>query len=171
MTATDDGVTVLMRALPRDLADRVLARLKPPTAERLRDKLTASAPEAPESLERALREFADIQRIADRVTATASTPASSPTEAPPLSQLSPDDPMQQLRNVAADSLLTVLRGEQPALVANVLSCLEAPAAAELLKRLPATMRPPVTLKLSQPQTTNHNLLAPSRAGRCCPQRR
>lgn len=158
--ANENGVIVLMRALFKELADRVLARLKPFTAERLRDRLASQVPDAPDSLERALREFADIQRIVDRVKVSPTIPT---TETPQkdtkqIAPASSDDPRYQLRDISAEALLGVLRFEQPALVANVLSCLEAPAAAELLKRLPTAMRPVVTLKLSQPQTTNHELL-------------
>lgn len=143
-TSGEEVVAALLRALPPPLAERILARLSPTAADRLRARFASPQATAQVPLDKALREFTDVQRIVDRTKANADDTA---------------DPIQALRALEADRLLAALRDEQPPAVARVMACLEPPAAAELIKRLSAEVRPEVALRLSQGGAGNREVLA------------
>jgi len=140
----EEAVAAVLRALPADLAERVLARLSPGVATRLRSRIRSAPASAPAGqIDDALREIADVQRIADRP-----PPVVGPN----------DDPVKALRAAAPDRLVAALLGEQPRTIAVVLSCLDQTAAADLLKRLPPAVRPKVALLLGRPAPPNPDLL-------------
>jgi flagellar motor switch protein FliG len=142
----EEVVVALLRALPQPLTERIVNRLSPPAAERVRARLAAQSG-APVPLDKALREFTDVQRIVERPKASAEPPADVP------------DSIAALRALESDQLLAALRDEQPPTVARVMACLEPSAAAELVKRLPAEVRPEVALRLSQTGSGNREVLA------------
>jgi flagellar motor switch protein FliG len=137
----EQAIAAILRALPADLADRVLARLHEPVADRLRARLKM-ADGVPGRIDDALKEIADVQRIAERP--------------PPLAP--GDDAVRALKAVSADRLLLALAGEQPSTITLVLSCLDQAAAGDLLKRLPADVRPEVALRLGRPAPPNKALV-------------
>lgn len=69
--AGEEVALVLLRALPPELADRVIGELGGEAAERLRARLRSAPPTPPTGpeLDAALTEFFDLQRIAGRVAA------------------------------------------------------------------------------------------------------
>ena len=85
----DDVAVLLLRVLPAEVAELVLARMDEPTAGRLRTRLKAPIPEptAPD-IDAALVQFFDLQRIAERA-----APPVRPAERPaPAAEASPLEP-------------------------------------------------------------------------------
>jgi len=140
----DDVAVVLLRSLPAEAGEAILARLDAAAAERLRAALRAAPPAPPpgDEVDAALAQFFDLQRIAERPAAgyAAAAAAAAP----------PPDPAAEFRALPPDRLARALEGEQPGAVALVLSCLDAAAAGQVLKRLPAPLRAEIAVRLGKP---------------------
>src|SRR5580700_7411132 len=79
-----DSAKILLRLLPVEILNRVLAALDPKDADRLRAmRAEANAPIAPDEQSRALGAFFDLTRIASRAVPQAdqSSPESMPSQA------------------------------------------------------------------------------------------
>jgi flagellar motor switch protein FliG len=152
----DDVAVVLLRALPAEVGEAILGRLDADAAERLRARLRdapAEPPSGPE-LDAALAEFFDLQRIVERPAAGAYRPVASPPPPPE----TPPDPVTEIRAVPPDRLARALEGEQPGAVALVLSCLDATAAGQVMKRMPVEARAELAVRMTKLGTRNQALL-------------
>jgi flagellar motor switch protein FliG len=136
----------LLKILPTEDADAVLARLPARARERL-DAFRAGADAGPGDPAASLREFFDLLQIASR-------PAPAVAESAP----APDDPMSLLRAIPGERLVRVLDGEPPPAVALILSCLDDATSGDVLKRLPAPTRAAVSLRLAQLAGRNRAVL-------------
>lgn len=154
----DDKVVLLLRSLPPEAVEPILARLELADAVRLRARLQQPAPsKAPGSLADVAREFSDVARIVGRALAapappvapTAVTPQPPPLAPsqqlamapdPPPPQTPPSDPTAAIREFTPETLAAALRSERPTTVALVLAQLELSQASAVLKLLPAEVR-------------------------------
>ena len=149
----DDVAVVLLRALPAEVGELILTRLDAGTTERLRARLKGAPAEPPAGpeLEAALAQFFDLHRIANRpVPTTASTPVSTEPAAP--------DSVSEIRSIPPDRLVRALDGEQPGAIALVLSCLDATAAGQVIRRLPSEQRAEIALRVTKLGARNQILL-------------
>ncbi|MCU0703617.1 MAG: hypothetical protein MUF18_06535 [Fimbriiglobus sp.] len=173
----EEMAVTLLRALPPEVAEGVLAKLDPAAAGRLRSALPGvpSVP-PPEELDPALAEFFDLLRIADRARQLAPSPAptgeyrpvagggkkATPTDKPgdpPPDETDPEaDPVAELRGLQADKLLKVLEGEPPAAIALILTVLDTDGAGAVIKGLPPEVRAQVAMRFSQPGSRNYALI-------------
>lgn len=169
----DELAVTLLRALPPDVAEQVLARLDPAVAARLKAALPATpSPPPPDELDPALAEFFDLLRIADRARQLSSPTAAgeyrpvagggprtragggvSADGTPP-----PPDPINDLRDLPPDKLLKVLEGEPAAATALVLTVLDTVTAGAVMKGLPQDLRAQVAMRFSQPGSRNYALI-------------
>ncbi len=149
----DEVAVVLLRALPAEVGELILARLDAGTAERLRARLRAAPPEAPPGpeLDGALAQFFDLQRIANRPVPTAA--GANPPAEPPA-----PDPVAEIRTLPADRLVRALDGEQPGAIALVLSCLDAASAGQVIRRMPTEIRAEIALRITKLGSRNQALL-------------
>jgi flagellar motor switch protein FliG len=167
MTGTQIAVT-LLRALPADAAEQLLSRLEPATGDRIRAQLRDSVGPPPDAdLDSSLSEFFDLYRIAERGLLPPPPPPVSLIPAPPapvptataadtdaVAEAEPD-PIPALRELPQDKLVRALEGEPAAAVALLLSSLEKPVAAAVIKALNPEMRAEVAMRYSQPGARNH----------------
>lgn len=150
--AAEDVVFTLLRALPADVADTLLARLGGPEADALRARLAAPAdPTPPAALDDALTRFFDLQRIADRA------PPPAPPPEPPAAPTAPAA-VEEVRGLPPDKLARALAGESPAAAAMVLSCLDAAAIGQVMKRLPSDTRADLAVRLGRPGGRNPEMV-------------
>lgn len=169
MSGNQIAVT-LLRALPADAAEQLLSRLDPAAGERIRAQLRDSVGPPPDAdLDASLSEFFDLYRIAERGLLPPPPPPVVLIPAPPLPpvetrrETEPEetpadegpDPILALRELPTDRLVRALDGEPAAAVALLLSCLEKPAAAAVIKGLGTDMRAEVAMRYSQPGHRNH----------------
>jgi flagellar motor switch protein FliG len=173
----EEMAVTLLRALPPEVAEQVLAKLDAAAAAQLRAGLPATpSPPAPDALDPALAEFFDLLRIADRaraLTPVELTPApdspqsanargkkagSPPRPGVPPSPPPPPDPVDDLRELPPEKLLKVLEGEPPAATALVLTVLDTATAGAVMKGLPAELRAQVAVRFSQPGSRNYPLI-------------
>ena len=158
MTGNQIAVT-LLRALPADAAEQLLSRLDAGASDRIRSQLRDSVGPPPDSdIDSSLNEFFDLYRIAERGLLPAPPPPApiTLTSAVPAGQPEPEpDPIAALRELPADRLSRALDGEPPAAVALLLSVLDKPAAAAVMKGLSQDQRAEVALRFSQPGYRNH----------------
>lgn len=160
----EDIALVLLRALPLDAAETILARLGGDIAERLRKRL-ATAPATPATgneLDAALSEFFDLQRIASRSAAgeyrpVAATPAATDS-ATAGSESSSTNPVEGLRTLPPEKLAKALEGEQVGTIALILSCLSPTAAGQVMKRMPLDSRADIAMRMTKLGARNPVLL-------------
>lgn len=153
----DDIAVLLLRVLPAEVAESILARLDPDTAGRLRGRLAAPPADPPpgDDLDSALAQFFDLQRIADRAPAPpagAYSPVAKPADEPPA------DPVDAVKALPPDQLARALAGEQPGTVVLVLSCLSPADAGQVMRRLSADARAEVAMRMARPAPRNPVLL-------------
>lgn len=161
----EEMAVTLLRALPADVAEQLLARLDPVAAGRLRSALpaTPSPPPPADELEPALSEFFDLLRIADRARALSPAGEYRPTadkraKAEEFVEPPPPDPIDELRELSPERLLKVLDGEPAAAAALVLTVLDSPTAGVVMKGLPGELRAQVALRFSQPGQRNYAVI-------------
>lgn len=176
-TSGEERAALLLKSLPGDLADVVLARLLPENAARLRERMQAApAPGTPEA-KRVLRGFVDQMRqmaspagggankdefvaspFAKAVMNAIETAPVSPSQAleQQASAAAEDvfdegqgDPVQELRRLGPAKTAAVLRGERTPAIVVALSCLPMADASEVLKRLLPERRREATLRLAR----------------------
>jgi flagellar motor switch protein FliG len=155
-TPGEDVALVLLRALPTDVANLILARLTGELGERLRKRL-AIAPPAPATgneLDAALTQFFDLQRIAAR---PASAGEYSAVAAPAKAE-APANPVDGLRALPPDRLARALEGEQIGTIALILSCLEPSGAGQVMKRMPLDSRAEIAIRMTKLGARNPILL-------------
>jgi flagellar motor switch protein FliG len=152
----EDVAVVLLRALPTDVGESILARLAGETAERLRARLKDPPAEATtgEVLDAALTEFFDLQRIAERASSGAYRPVAPAAPEP----TPPDNPVEELRSLSPDRLARALEGEQVGTITLVLSCLDPSAAGNVMKRMPLDTRAEIALRLTKLGNRNQTLI-------------
>lgn len=184
VTTGEQRAALLLRSLPADVAESVLARLVPPQADRLRARLRDldRQPAPPDDLRQALREFNDRLRIAPRQLGTTQTaePPSAPDvyvpsrdarsfvdppgqqgpAAEPPAKTEPEteeDPLTLLQGLDVPLLAAALQGERMATLVPVLASLPVAKAGEVLRQLPPEVRRDATLRLGQRATVNPDL--------------
>jgi flagellar motor switch protein FliG len=141
--AGDDVAVLLLRLLPAEVGESILARLGP-AGERLRARLSQPAPPPPpDELNAALAHFFDLQRIAERPAPQA--PAATEPPAP----AAPPGPVERLRALPPEVIARALDGEQPGTIALVLSCLDPADAGRVMQRLPVEQRAEIAVRLSK----------------------
>jgi flagellar motor switch protein FliG len=150
----DDAAVVLLRALPAEVGELILARLDADTAGRLRLRLQQAPPEPPAGpdLDAAVTEFFDLRRILGRPAAAPAPAAEAPPPPPP-------PPGEEFQALTPDRIARALDGEQPGAVALVLSTLEPAAAGQVMRRLPAEVRGEVAVRMTKLGTPNPALLS------------
>lgn len=150
----DEVAVMLLRVLPAEVSEMILARLDAATSQRIRARLQSAPAEPPPGpeVDAALAQFFDLQRIASRA---APPPAGGHHSAPTRPS---QDPVADVRALPPDRLARALEGEQPGAVALVLSCLDATAAGQVIKRLPSEARADVALRITKLGTRNQALL-------------
>lgn len=148
----DDVVVLLLRLLPAEIGNAILARLGP-TGERLRARLEQPAPPPPqEEVNSALAHFFDLQRIAERP-----VPQKVESEQAPVAD-APPAPVDRLRALAPEIIARALEGEQPGTVALVVSCLEPAEAGRVMQRMPLELRADIAVRLSKLGARNPALM-------------
>ncbi len=161
MTGNQIAVT-LLRALPADAAEQLLSRLDVTASDRIRSELRDSVgPPADADLDSSLNEFYDLYRIAERGLLPAPPPPAPVTLTPIDPNAAPDpepDPIATLKEMPADRLNRALDGEPPAAVALLLSVLDKPVAAAVMKGLSPEQRAEVAMRFSQPGNRNHAVI-------------
>ncbi|MCS6866420.1 MAG: FliG C-terminal domain-containing protein [Gemmataceae bacterium] len=151
-----DVAVLLLRLMPAEIVETILARLGPAEAARLRARLaepSAASPPGPE-IDAALAHFFDLQRIVERP-APAAAPAPPPAPEPPPP---PPPPADELRTLAPDIVARALEGEQPGTVAIVLATLDPATAGKVLQRMPLEFRAEVTLRMAKPTTRSPHMI-------------
>ena len=151
-----DVALLLLRGLPAEVADLILGRLDPATADRLRTRLKTPAAESPaEELDVALAQFFDLLRIAERPVPTAGeySPVAPKPEPEPTG-----DPLHEVKALPPEQLARALSGEQPGAATLILSCLDPVKAGQVMKRLPVEMRAEVAVRLTKLGARNPVLL-------------
>jgi flagellar motor switch protein FliG len=165
LPANEETVSLLLWTLSDPETEILLTRLDGPVSGRLRSRLIElrTAPPEETSVDAAVKEFFDFQRIADRTLTL--IPKDAPLATPSGSNLTvPSEPTPaetstlELKQIEADKLLRAIQSERPAVIALVLSLLEPAKASNLLKGLPPEVRPDVVLKMSQPAPDTPMLL-------------
>jgi len=156
----EEVAAVLLRSLPAEVAEQLLNRLGKEPAQRVRARLqNLTAAQVPtEQVQSAIKEFFDLQRIAERM----------PVNAPPAGEYSPVapkpavavnvDPVTALKQLDLSRLVRVLQEEQAPAVSIIMSCLDIEVATEVMKRLPQSLRPDVAIRLTQPGSRNVALI-------------
>jgi flagellar motor switch protein FliG len=162
----EEKAAILLKSLPAQAAESVLAQLGPERSNRLRDHMNRleQSPGTQELVDQVLREFEDLLRIGGRPpvevpeTGDGEPPAATPPAAengheaePAEGQPAevPGDPMVALRQLSPDRLAIALQGEHPRTVSLVLNYLTAEQAGDVLKRLPPDLRRDASVQLSQ----------------------
>ncbi len=162
--AGEEAAAVLLKALPADVLEAVLARMNADAAEGIRARLDAvrQRPTGTDRLDSALQTFGSTQKAL----ATADLPvAEDVPEAPKRKveklQLADEiiEPVafHHLRDIPPDLLVRVLADEQVPTMAIVVSVLDPATATAVMKRLPAEKRPELAIRLTQPGTRNPEL--------------
>ncbi|MBP3960876.1 hypothetical protein J8F10_37115 [Gemmata sp. G18] len=152
----EDVAVLLLRVLPADLAENVLGQMGADEEARLRTKLRAAPaePPPPTELDAALAQFFDVDRIVSSI--SRATKGNEPAEEPG----PPVNPIDELRTIPADQLARALDGEQSGAIAMLLSALDAKTTGNVIRRLPAEIRPEIALRLTKPGPRNLALLHP-----------
>ena len=160
LASGEEVAAVLLRALPADLTEQLLGRIGGEPAQRLRACLQSlsSNPVDMEQIRNALREFNDLKRISERSGATAAATGEYRPVAPKPKPDANLDPINALRELELPRLVRVLQHEQASTVSLVMTCLDGPVATEVMKRLPAKLRPDVAIRLAQARIRNQPLL-------------
>ncbi len=158
-----DAAKILLRLLPTEILNRVLANLEAKDAESLRVmRAEATVPYAPEDTSRALGAFFDLTRIASRSAPIAleapAAPKSSQLPAQVKADESAADPVQAMRGLNPELLARAVGDEPPGVIATIITRLEPIQAAELMKRLPSPARMQIALRLNQGTTQNSVLV-------------
>lgn len=160
----EEAAAVLLRALPPDVMDLILARLKPERAETLREKLEnlKQRPTGTDRLEGALKAFLNAQKgIVPAKEEGDEANASKPKKKVEKLQLAEEaeEPIaiHHLRDIPPDLLVRVLSDEQIPTVAMVMSVLSPQMATEVMKRFPSDRRPELAVRLTQPGAKNPEL--------------
>jgi len=179
----EDKAAVLLKCLPPEKTEGLLARLRSEHRERLRDHMNhlGQEPHLQRILEQVLRDFEEqlqqqpIQSPAAalqdsvELSAKAPPPETQPEAAPavPIEVPKPpevpkapslNDAVGMLHLLEAAHLAAALEEEQPRTVALVLDTLETNQAGEVLKRLPSELRREVSPRLGQGTTVSPRLL-------------
>ena len=156
----EEVAAILLRSLPADVAEQLIGRLGNDEAKRLRARLHSltAADVARERLGLAVKEFQDLERISERVPLNAPPSGEYRPVAPKPPASAATDPLQALREIDLSRLVRVLQEEQPPTISLVMSLLETNMATEVMKRLPARLRPDVAVRLTQPGSRNRALL-------------
>src|SRR5262249_8916764 len=182
MSTAEDKAILLLKSLPQDVAENVLAQLGPERGVLLRARLQRLEQPAPQAgdLDQVLQEFTKLLRGPphDPYEPAPSSARSDPraaTPPPPVPKAhtheSPqpdllDDPLAALRRLPVEQLAAALQGESLPTVTVVLSCLETTPAGEALKRLPPDTRRDVLVRLGRPLAVAPALVQTvARAGR------
>jgi flagellar motor switch protein FliG len=166
----EDTVATLLRALPPEVAESILARLSPEAAAKARARLEQlrAAPTPPEKLESAMSGyFAAMNASKEEQTVTPAEPANDVPEAEPLQaalmddeslRLQLEDQMRNLAKLPLDIFARALSDEPIQTVATVLGAASPEFAADVLKKLPAERRPEIIVRLSKPMAKDPELI-------------
>ncbi len=178
----EDKAAVLLKCLPPEKTEGLLARLGPEHRERLRVHMNhlGQEPQLQRILEQVLRDFeallqqpiqnpaaalkdsvelsvkAQAQEPHQQAAPAVPAEVSKPPEAPKAPSL--NDAVGMLHLLEAAHLAAALEEEQPRTVALVLDTLETNQAGEVLKRLPSELRREVSPRLGQGTTVSPRLL-------------
>jgi len=182
----EQKAALLLRSLPADVAESVLAHVEPAFAERLRARLREleQAPLPSDHLQQALREFNDLLRIAPREISQAPLPTSSlidvyipsqgtqvqvesaalsepPAADPPPPEIAEpapnEDPLALLVELEVPVLAAALRDEKLPTVVLALSSLPLAKATDVLRQLPPEVRREAALRLGRAANLNVEL--------------
>jgi flagellar motor switch protein FliG len=132
---------VLLRSLPADVMEKILAQAGPEKAGKLRaelGRLTDSKVLAG-SLREVIREIDAILNGAAGADAKAGKGVDVVAGDKPTAEL-PADPIEALKSLPADALTRALETEQPRTVSLVLNLVDAARAGEIYRKLPAALR-------------------------------
>lgn len=166
----EDTVATLLRALPTEVAESILARLSPEAAAKVRARLEQlrGAPTPPDKLESAMSGyFAVVNASNEEQTVTPAEPANDVPEAEPLQaalmddeslRLQLEDQMRNLAKLPLDIFARALSDEPIQTVATVLGAASPEFAADVLKKLPAERRPEIIVRLSKPMAKDPELI-------------
>lgn len=161
-----EKAAILLRGLPPETAEQVLAELGSANGQRLRTELAkpSKQAESPEEFNEIVREFEELLRQpADAPPSpqaptprqlAAYRPPSDPEwaadeEATPSLPPLPSDPVRALNVLPLELLIAVLDGEQPHTISMVLNCLPPEKAGDVLKQFAPEMRRDVSVRLSR----------------------
>jgi flagellar motor switch protein FliG len=163
---------ILLRSLPPDAMERVLAQAGPERANRLRAELK-QATDGP-ALSDGLREIAqEVEALLARAAGPPAVLVSNAVQAPAGAQVNvvaddarpqtpdepPADPIEALRVLSTDLLTRALEAEQPRTVSLVLNLLDPGPAGEIYRKLPAGLRREASLCLASQPMPGRDLLA------------
>jgi flagellar motor switch protein FliG len=175
----EEKAALLLKSLPAEVAEGLLARLQPEHSSRVRAQMQRleQRPEPLETLDPILDEIAGMLRqpsgdsveISAQGSGAAAYRENRPLEVPPDAAPQPEpvppppapssaDPLTQLRQMNEELLAATLEGEQPGTVALVLNFLEAEQAGAVLKRLSPPLRRAVSVQLAAVAAPSRELL-------------
>ncbi len=169
-TTVEEKAALLLKSLPPEKAEGLLARMDTNRRERLRLTMSrlGQEPQSAEVLEQVMRDFETVLHRATQDTVEISGrterrldvqrdgPSSAATGKPACE--SSNDALASLREMNLDHLAAALESEQSRTIALVLNCLEPNHAGEVLKRLPSELRREVSPRLGQTVEINKELL-------------
>jgi flagellar motor switch protein FliG len=170
-TSFEEKAALLLKSLPPEKAEGLLARLDAVHRERLR--LTMSRikqqPQSQAVLDQVMRDFDTLLRFPARDTVELSArpetkrsrdeaPAAAVAALQEPAASAGDDPLAVLRALDARQLAAALGEEQPRTVALILNHLETSQAGEILKHLPSELRRDVSPRLGQIVELNPQLV-------------
>ncbi len=166
----EDTVATLLRALPAEVAESIIARLSPEAAAKARAKLDQLrvAPTPPDKLESAMTGyFSESNKPFIPSNIPSGEPVTNLPEAEPLQaalmddeslKLQLEDQMKNLAKLPLDIFARALADEPIQTVASVLGAASPEFAAEVLKKLPAERRPEIIVRLSKPMAKDPELI-------------
>jgi flagellar motor switch protein FliG len=173
---------IVLRALPNTLSESLLTRLPGERANHLRALIASLGPVTKEELQEALRQFRDMQRMANR---PPPPPAEPVIAKPPVAVTDPTDSgerdvidlqvkkrklaptfrlpetldfIEALRVIPTDFLFKAIQDEQTTTVAMVMSNVDAGVAGDLMKRFPQERRTEIAMRLAMPGIRNTAML-------------
>jgi flagellar motor switch protein FliG len=165
----EEKAALLLRGLPKELAEKVLAGLGRERANRARAQMEEIADDD-EGFDEILEEF-DVLLRGEGSSLTDPVAAIRATEAYKQSQTSTagtgddstqgpagEDPLAPLRGLEIPQLVGALKGEHTRTVSVVLNYLDTPRAGAIMRQLSPEVRREVTVRLGQTVTASKELL-------------
>ena len=130
---------ILIHALGKPLAERLLQRLSESEKERIRNHLAQIRTISPEVVEQVAREFAAVaQRYKPKQMPSSAAAGDSDAE---------NSGLQAINSLGADQIFDLIKGEQPQTIAIILVHLKTSVASDVLGKLPDEIKTEVAMRV------------------------
>lgn len=172
----EERAALLLRSLPSDMAEAVLAKLEPQRSSAVRSRMhwLEQQPETEKALDEVLSDLEALLQIGreQALGPAAENRAAGPSQPATTNEASADtaeneerngseaagDPLSVLRRMDVDLLAAALKGENARTACLLFNSMDAIRAGEILKRLPPELRREVTLQMGQAMPCSAPLL-------------